>query len=415
MEPIRSVERLFSIRMRATWLSGIRILIKIVSNQGVLFAIIALIAAASGLYANGLKQMDPDFPAVWLLSAVVTLVLFQGGTRTFLREADLVFLLPAEPRLTGYFRSSYRYGSFWQAVQVLLVMVVGGPLYFWVPLGDPMSFAVTSVGLLLVKQWSYHVRWHRSMNKRRPWHTLMILLVLNFLLCYSLISREWVLLTIGVATAAVWTFIMLRRPKAGYPWQDLLEAEENALASWRAVANFFVDIPQIKQRIRERKWLQPVIQRIPGDWSRPYQFLYTRTFVRYSEYFGIFLRLILFVAVILLFIKSYWLAVGIYLAGLFLMAFQLPMLGSERKYPDLIRTYPLRAEDKGVGISRLAFVLLTVQSVLMIVPLVAAGHLRLITVLIIFLTGVVFSWLLSVNYVPTRFIVRESGGTEARK
>lgn len=406
-QPIRDVEHLFSNRMRATWVNGIQILIKILSNQGVLFAAIALIAAASGLYANGLKQMEADFPAVWLMAAAVTLVIYQGKTRTFLREADLVFLLPAEPRLTGYFRSSYRYGSFWQAVQVLLIMVVCGPLYFWVPLGDSVSFAITVAGLLVVKQWSYHVRWHRMMSKQRSWYTPVLLLVLSFMLSYSLIARDWIWLLGGATAASVWTLLELRRPKLGLPWQDLLEAEENTLASWRAVANFFVDIPQIKQRIRERKWLDPLIERIPEDRNRPYQFLYTRTFVRYSEYYGIFLRLIVFVAVILLFIKSYWLAVGIYLAGLFLMAFQLPMLGSERKYPDLIQTYPLRPEDKRVGISRLAFALLTVQSVLMIVPLIATGHHRWITVLVILLTGIAFSWLLSLHYVPKRFLARE--------
>jgi ABC-2 type transport system permease protein len=403
---MRDVSDLFRVRMQATWTRGIRVLMKILYNQGAPIIGIGLIIASAYAYANFLKGIAPDFPAALLVAAVNALVLTHSRARTFLKEADLVFLLPAEKRMDGYFRYSYAYSAFFQSIQILLTAVACYPL-FRAQLGSNADFWLLVLVLIVWKQWNFALYWQRLMASRRMTFGYLAFYVANLLLVWLWLSHHWPWLAGALAVLLLVSLLPLplrrTKTKRGYPWPDLLALEQKALSFYYTLANFFVDIPQVKHQVKRRDWVMALIRRWPGDDVQPYQFLFARTFVRYSEYFGIYIRLTIFIAVILLFVTSYWFAIGIYMLGLFLMGFQLPMLGSERRYPEILRVYPLTAEQKSQGISRLALLLLLAQSVLLILPLLASG-LPYVTLLVILLIGVVFSYLLSYQYLPKRYL-----------
>jgi len=56
------------------------------------------------------------------------------------------------------------------------------------------------------------------------------------------------------------------------------------------IANMFVDVPALKERVSRRKWLDFVLSMI-GE-KRTYLYLYTRTFLRSGNYFGLYMRLL---------------------------------------------------------------------------------------------------------------------------
>ena len=69
------------------------------------------------------------------------------------------------------------------------------------------------------------------------------------------------------------------------------------------IANMFVDVPALKERVARRKWLDFILSMI-GE-KRTYLYLYTRTFLRSGNYFGLYVRLLALGGVILYFIPFY--------------------------------------------------------------------------------------------------------------
>lgn len=403
---MRDVEQLFLKRMNASWVRGIQMFMKIISNQGAPIVGFGLLLATSYAYATFLKTMPPTFPAALVLAFLVALVLTQSGVRTFMKEADLVFLLPAETRMAGYFRYGLLYSMLIQGVLTLLVMGATYPL-FRATLGDDRLFWASTWVVVLLKLWNVYAHWRELLASGSMTLSKFLRFWSNFLLVYALVTQAWWYLVAAALVPVLLTlYLYKRRQGHGYPWSELLAAEQKKLGTYYTWANYFIDVPQVKNQIKKREWLIRIVQRFQADRRQPFLFLYARTFFRYSEYFGMYIRLMIFFAVILLIAKNVWVALGVYLLGIFLMGFQLPMLGAERRYPVLMQIYPLTQGQKEQGISLLALGLLSVQSLLLILPSLLVG-LPLQSVLLMLVAGVALSYYMSHIYLPKRFL-RES-------
>ncbi|HJF31979.1 MAG TPA: ABC transporter permease, partial [Sporosarcina psychrophila] len=57
-------------------------------------------------YLKFLQWLPPYFQTESIASFVITLTLLKTSVRTFLKKADIIFLMPAEKKLSSYFRTS---------------------------------------------------------------------------------------------------------------------------------------------------------------------------------------------------------------------------------------------------------------------------------------------------------------------
>jgi ABC-2 type transport system permease protein len=405
---------LYGARVRRAWLQAIFLLMSILRNQGVLIAGIALVIGAAFGYKSALNLLPAAFPSAWFIAVVTAFVACRGRGRTFLQEADLVFLLPAEDRMGAYFRQAGRYSAFFQGIQAVLIIGVLVPL-FHARVGLDAAWWC-GVGAVLLKLWNLFLSWREMLLVRRWSFWIGLRFAGTALVIYALASGEMLyglggLVLLGLVT---WRVLGGRRVRS-LPWGELLDQEQQTLSTYYTVANFFVDVPQIKNRVKRREWIMAIVRRIPVNQKLPYLFLYIRTFFRYSEYFGIYLRLMVFIGVILFFISNVWIALGVYLLGLFLMGFQLPMLASERRYSELVRIYPLTDADKKRGVSWLALQLLVAESLLLDVLLLISGRLPAAQAVWLPLAGIVFSLYVAFVYLPNRFLEAEDEEAGERK
>jgi predicted ABC-type exoprotein transport system permease subunit len=70
----------------------------------------------------------------------LTHLLYPGSyVRTLLKEADLVFLLPLEPKMGTYFKHSFKYSYLSQLFPLLALSLVCMPLFFAVSPGYKSS------------------------------------------------------------------------------------------------------------------------------------------------------------------------------------------------------------------------------------------------------------------------------------
>lgn len=399
---MRDVDSVFHHRRKNSWRAALLIMRKIMHNGGVFVGALILMVLAVLGYQKLIAWMPADFPAALAMAAIVSLGLTKGGVQTFLKEPDLVFLLPAESRMHLYFRQGLLYSMFYQCVQMLYTVGVFYPLFLQF-IGTPRLFWLAMLAALVLKAWNVAAHWQELLFGRARWAFVLLRYVVNVLALWLVLNERYVLA--GGAALLLIGWISLLRDQITphqYPWMKLIAIEQKTVAAYYAWANFFIDIPQVKDQVRPRRWLSEQIAKLPGDKRHPYLYLFTRTFIRHSEYFGIFIRLTIFIGIALFFITNYWLALVVYLVGLYMMGIQLPNISAERRYPDLIRIYPLTEEDKVHSFSLLALRLLRLQSVLLTIPLLL-GPLPWLTALVILAIGLVAAHMLSFYYLPKRY------------
>ncbi|KEO80879.1 ABC transporter permease [Tumebacillus flagellatus] len=397
---------LYTARVKRAWVQGILLFLSILRNQGVLMSAIALVIGIAFGYKAVLDRLPASFPAAWFIAVIVGFAACRGRVRTFLQEPDLVFLLPAEERMGAYYRRAWRYSAFFQSVQAVVWVGVLVPLFqARAGIGAALLCAVAA---LLLKGWNLWFSWMEMLLVRRFGASLAVRFVGNALVIYGLITLAlwYALAGVALLLAVAW-LVRSGRQVRSLPWNEVLDLEQQTLSAYYTVASFFVEVPKLKNRVKRREWIMALVRRIPINQKLPYLYLYIRTFFRYSEYFGIYLRLMVFVGVILYFVSNVWVALVLFLVGLFLMGFQLPNLASERRYSELVRIYPLTDQDKKRGISWLALQLLIAESILLSLLMLISGRLPLQHLAWMPLAGVVFSLYVAFYYLPNRFLEEE--------
>src|SRR5690625_1114044 len=78
-------------------------------NGHIAIAILFLIGAGAVFYQQLLTQLPANFPTDWVISIAFALVALYNPIQNLLKEADLIYLFPAEKRLTPYFNYTLCY------------------------------------------------------------------------------------------------------------------------------------------------------------------------------------------------------------------------------------------------------------------------------------------------------------------
>ncbi|ARU60201.1 hypothetical protein CBW65_03360 [Tumebacillus avium] len=383
---MKNLQDLYAHRLKTAWQNGLVYALKAGRNVALPMSVPFVAVGIAFVYRYMLEIVPETFPSELFLAVVLAYFLTKSKVRTFIKEPDLVFLLPAEARMKEYFQRAVNYSSWMGALTFSFVMSLALPFYLF-EIGSLAGFFLIWALLLLVKLWNVQEQW-RSIAWKTPAWVTAVRFVVNAGLAWAIIHGYWY-----AALFPVVLLLLRRRWPDGYPWSELMELEKKAVAGYLAFANFFVDVPEIMNRVREWKFPQ-----LPWEHGNPFLFLYTRTFLRQSEYFGIAVRITLTAFVGLFFVTNVWIGLGVYLLALYVTGKQMPNMATERKYPDVMELYPLEEEAKLKGYSQLAFGVMVVQSVLLFLPALIAGlpwwYLP---------AGLALAYLLAFYDLPTRF------------
>jgi ABC-2 type transport system permease protein len=191
-----------------------------------------------------------------------------------------------------------------------------------------------------------------------------------------------------------------RTKKMGLKWNQLIEHEEKRMSSFYRIANLFTDVPKLKDTVKRRKWLDVFISRIPFSQQHTYLYLFSRTFIRSSDYLGLFIRLTI-IGILALYFISY--GIGIILMVvlfLYLTGFQLLPLWNHHQNKLWVDLYPLKEKHKADAFHSLLLVILMVQAVIFALFILAKGEALL--ALIGLLTGMVFNYIFIYFYSKKR-------------
>ena len=369
--------------------------LRYILNGHLMVVLLFLIGTAAFYYQNWISTLSPNFPAEIIIAVILGVFLTHSPVYTFLLEADQVFLIPLETRLKGYFLRSGMVSLVFQGYILLMVLALLMPIYAHVSINGFKSFFIFLLVLLIIKAWNIAVSWriHYYVQPSVYIWDMIVRYFINVIFTFLLFSNANILflLIFAFILAFYYQSFKVRTNKMGLKWDLLIAQEEKRLASFYRLANLFTDVPKLKDTVKRRKWLDIFIHSISFSQNNTYLYLFARTFLRSSDYLGLFTRLTVIGAMALYFISFGVGQLVLSLLFIYLTGFQLLPLWNHHQNKLWIDLYPVSEKYKTVAFYTILRNILFIQTSIFALVILVKGEWMFTG--IILLTGLLFSYL----------------------
>jgi ABC-2 type transport system permease protein len=378
--------------------------LRYIFNGHLVVVLLFLIGTASFYYQNWIETLTADFPVEIIIAVLIGFLLTYSPVYNFLLEADQVFILPLEDKLKGYFLRSGGASLVFQGYLLLMVLAVLMPMYAHISSDGFQSFFPFLVILLVIKSWNIATSWRIDYFVQPSFHRwdLVVRYFINATFTYLLFKQAsmFLLLLIAVVCVFYYYFFYVQTKKMGLKWDLLINQEEKRMASFYGLANMFTDVPKLRDTVKRRKWLDFLINRISFTQEKTYLYLFSRAFLRSSDYLGLFTRLTVIGAVAIYFISFGLGQIVLGILFLYLTGFQLLPLWNHHQNKLWVDLYPVEPKFKTAAFHSLLMTILVIQAVIFTLFILVKGDLYIS--LLTLLAGLVFSYLFVYFYAKNR-------------
>ncbi|PFO04295.1 ABC transporter permease [Bacillus sp. AFS076308] len=369
--------------------------LRYIFNGHIVIVLLFLIGTAAFYYQEWIKTLSPNFPAALVIAVLIGIIVTYSPVYNFLLEADKVFLLPLEEKLKGYFLRSGFASLVFQGYILLLVLAVLMPIYAHVSENGFGSFIPFLLVLLLIKAWNLAANWKIQFYVETSVHRwdFLVRYLINSVFTYLMFKQAnlFILIVIGIIMVFYYYSFHIRTTKMGLKWDLLIDAEEKRMASFYRLANLFTDVPKLKDTVKRRKYLDLFIDKIPFLQEKTYLYLFARTFLRSSDYLGLFFRLTVIGALAIYFISFGIGQLVLTILFVYLTGFQLLPLWNHHQNKLWVDLYPVSQRDKTASFHFLLMIILVVQSCVFALLILIKGE--WFYSLLILGAGLLFSYL----------------------
>lgn len=378
---------------------------KYVFNDHFVLVCLFLIGALGYAYSNFLKSLAGDF--IWgrpIVLVIFVLLILTGKLATLIQPADAVFLLPKEEQMKDYFKGAKMYSSLLPSFIIVLITAFLMPLLVATTTLTFFDMVYFIVMLLMLKNWELDLQIYAlkvSQKQERHLLTLIKVVTVAILSGISLFSYP----IIGVALAILVSigsrnWLNKKGSHQVYQWEWMVSSEQQRMHRIYQFINLFTDIPSLKGKVRRRKYLDGFLKGIKPVHQKTFDYLYARTFLRGTEYSGLFIRLTGIAAILIVVTHSFY--VGLFLAVIFiyLTGFQLLPLYFHYDNMALTNLYPVKETLKTGALKRLLMMILLCQSVIIVIASLLV--LSITESLLMGIVALVFSVVFCQFYLPSR-------------
>lgn len=355
----------FLAKRRATYQKRLSKYAKYVMNDHFVIALLFLIGAVAYQYSDFVKLLSADF--IWgkiVVAFLLAGILFFGKIATMASAADQVFLVTEEQGWQKVIKDAKKRSMVIPSFLILFLVAAAMPVIYIKQAFSVLDLAVFFfIGLLL--KWVHlgleeaALRFDSAGKIKQLKPALFIVGVVSFLEAFFVHPLVGLAMT-GVVSGVF--EIQLRGLRTQLiDWEKLVTTETNRMVKINRFINLFIDAPTGKEKAKRRGYLDFIVSFISGS-RNPHQYLFARTFLRGTSYFGLFGRLTAIGAGVLLLSDSvvFNLALGVLL--LYVTGFQLLPLYKEVSENVMVRLYPQAEEEKYMGFSQLLLRILLIQA-----------------------------------------------------
>ncbi|WP_219838517.1 ABC transporter permease [Paenibacillus sp. R14(2021)] len=285
----RSVDVLWRKRAGDFW-RGCMPYIRDMTQSGLPGVTIMLLLAGLAGYGLLLRNMPASFPFTRTGVIVLTPILCWSPLRTWLREADVVFLVPREAEMPAYLWRSFRYNGLACCAGVLFVCAAYLPLYLAGPSFTPVSLVVG--GALLMKLLNTGGAWRERQLVGRSWRRSFRLMrwAATAVATAALLQTEiWKTVIYLAVVSALFGLLYWRASRYAFPWMTLIHEEQLTRRRYMAFFSSFADVPTESAAVRSRPYLSWMTRFVRYGKRSAFIYLYAHTLIR-TELGGIVIR-----------------------------------------------------------------------------------------------------------------------------
>ncbi|MDT1996924.1 ABC transporter [Carnobacterium divergens] len=378
---------------------------KYVFNDHFVLVCLFLIGALGYAYSNFLKSLAGDF--IWgrpIVLVIFVLLILTGKLATLIQPADAVFLLPKEEQMKDYFKGAKMYSSLLPSFIIVLITAFLMPLLVATTTLTFFDMVYFIVMLLMLKNWELDLQIYAlKVSQKQERHLLTLIKVVTVAILSGI--SLFIYPIIGVALAILVSigsrnWLSKKGSHQVYQWEWMVSSEQQRMHRIYQFINLFTDIPSLKGKVRRRKYLDGFLKGIKPVHQKTFDYLYARTFLRGTEYSGLFIRLTGIAAILIVVTHSFY--VGLFLAVIFiyLTGFQLLPLYFHYDNMALTNLYPVKETVKTGALKRLLMMILLCQSVIIVIASLLV--LSITESLLMGIVALVFSVVFCQFYLPSR-------------
>lgn len=369
-------------------------------NGHIVIVLVFLLGTAAFYYQEWVKTLSGDFPVALLMAIILSLVVTISPIFTFVVDPDKVFLLALEERLQSYFNRSILLSFFIGLYLLVLFLGVLMPIYAQVTGSGFHHFLPFLVVLAGLKLLNLYIRWRVQYYVEESTQRLdtVIRFVVNGVFLYLLFNQATIWLIGVVAFLLLLLFFTYynQTKKKGLKWERLIQLEERRMMSFYRLANLFTDVPKLKDEVKRRRWLDWIPSSLPYQQDATFLHLFLQTFIRGGDYLGLWMRLTVIGGLVLYFVTFGYGQILFVVLFIYLTGFQLLPLWNHHQNKLWIQLYPVKEISKKISFQKLLFVVLSIQSLLLSIPILLKGDL-VISAFALF-AGIAFSYLFVYQY-----------------
>ncbi len=298
-------------------------------NDHLMIVLLIAISAGAVYYKKWLSELPSSFPYEWVMAVILGIVITSAPIKTFLKDPDLIFLLPVEHKLTLFYKNGLIYSFVLQSFLLLVTYIALVPMYVQFTESTSLNIMIILLILLMLKSWNLLLSWkmHYFIDRNIRVIDISIRFVFNIVLIGLLLARApFIFLIVLLLTGLLWLFsFMVMTKEKSVKWEPLLQSETRQMNRFYRLANLFVDVPHLRSEVKPRRWLDWVTSSISLRKERLFEFIYIKTFIRSGEFLGLYIRLLVIAGVIVSGVNLKYSALliipfFIYLSGLQLLA-----------------------------------------------------------------------------------------------
>ncbi|MBT2688936.1 ABC transporter permease [Bacillus sp. ISL-47] len=375
--------------------------LRYIFNGHIVIVMVFLLGTAAYYYQEWLKTLPEHFPAPAVMAVILAILLTYSPIYTFLSEADKVFLLPLEDRLSGYFKRSMVVSFLVHAYLLIMGLGIFMPMYARVNEGNFQAFLPLLGIILAIKAVNLLIRWKIQYYVETNVHLLdtFVRYAVNAAFLYLLFSgaNPIFMLAVGALLIVLFWYFSTKSKGMGLKWEFLIDQEEKRMTSFYRLANMFTDVPKLRDQVKRRKWLDWLLASIPFKQEETFKNLFVRTFLRSGDYLGLYIRLTI-IGGAAIYVISFGLGqILLVLLFMYLTGFQLLPLWNHYQNKLWVNLYPVQEKLKEKSFKQLLSGILYLQSFLLSIAVMAKGD--WMASLLSFAAGIVFAYMYTHMYI----------------
>lgn len=275
------------------WIEEVVKYSRYVANGGLLFTLYFTLIYGAFVYNQFLNGLDETFPSQWIIALIFLILPFGHRPRTLIQEADQVFLLPELGDIRSYMNGVRLFNVVFAALRALLVMLVVLPLIV-------RTQPVTQAEVVMLVAASILLSVAGRLSKLEN---------ISFVAsAAALVSGLFVLVHMPMLTPipglVALVYLHFKR-NTRIPLLEWLTLEQQSKAQFNRVVSWFVDLPDMKEEVKERAVVVRLVERTVMKQVDAAHYVYGLRIIRSKDSLDLILRLSL-VAIVVMWLSGGW-------------------------------------------------------------------------------------------------------------